>query len=810
MGYLGQFSWPPPLCFLQLNIQMGTNKKTAKKLFHLLLFFLCITASNSLYAQTGSSIRGKITNGEQGKAERVSVEIVELKQRTYTDINGYYHFPSVAPGNYTLSVKAERLPEKRFQVVVKPKEETAFNCDVSKISNSLGEIVVFGDRERMIRRESTTAARLPISNLENPQVSSVVSQQLLQQQVVTDLGEALTNIPGAGVPIAFNQNRLVVLSRGFYIQPKFRNGLAAFIQTSIDPVNVERIEAIKGPSSTLFGASEVSYGGLINRVTKKPYNGFGGEAAYSMGSWELNRLTLDVNAPVNRSKTLLLRVNAAGHSENSFQDAGFTKSFAFTPSLSYQVNSKLSVSLDLEHGINKGTSPVRFTPYTKGIVSQNIADMGIPYDRSFASNNMAYNSQATNIIAQANYHISEQWNSQTTISRTSSSFDGYTSQLSGRSATTLRAQVTVGKYEYYTTDIQQNFTGDFKLGNLRNRLLVGFDYYNYKAQRNTANVNTATVDFTQPLTTYYRTFNKYYVDSAAQTATAVNTTGRENTYGAYVSNVSNITSNLLVMLSLRLDRFENAGTYTLSTAATTGKYGQTALSPKLGVVYQLLSDRLSLFGNYLNGFTNQTGSDVNGNTFKPEQANQFEGGVKIDLFDHKLAGTISYYNIQVKDIVRNDPDNADYSIQNGTQESKGVEVDLAAQPLSGWQLFAGYAYNDSRYKQIDETLNGLRPAESGPAHQANFWTSYKMERGIFSGLGIGFGGNYGSKSYQTKTSTAEVIIPEYFVLNSTVFYKWKDFRLALKVNNITNEKYWSARLAPQKPFNVVGNVSINF
>ncbi len=789
---------------------METNKKIVKKPFHLLLFFLCVIASSSVYAQTTGSIRGKITNGGPDGVGRVGVEIVELGERTSTDINGNYAFPSVAPGHYTLAVKAARFPEKQFPVAVKPQGETVFNCDVYPISHSIGEVVVLGDRERMIRRESTTAARLPVSNLENPQVFNVVPQQLLEQQVVTDLGQAFSNIPGAGVPIAFNQNRLVILSRGFNVQPKFRNGLAAFIQTSIDPVNIERIEAIKGPSSTLFGASEVSYGGLINRVTKKPYKEFGGEASYSMGSWELNRLTLDVNAPVNRSKTLLFRMNAAGHSENSFQDAGFTKSCAFTPSLSYQVNSKLAVSFDLEHGINKGTSPVRFTPYTKGIVSQDIADMGLPYTRSFASNNMPYNSQATNVIVQANYHISEQWNSQTTISRTSSSFDGYTSQLSGRSATTLRAQVTVGKYEYYTTDLQQNFTGDFKLGNLRNRLLVGFNYYNYKARRNTVNVNTATVNFTQPLTTYYRTFSKYYVDSAAQTAAVVNTTGCENTYGAYVSNVSNITANLLVMLSLRLDRFENAGTYTVSTGVTTGKYGQTALSPKLGVVYQLLSERLSLFGNYLNGFTNQTGSDVNGNTFKPEQANQFEGGMKIDLFEHKLAGTVSYYNIQVKDIVRTDPSNADYSIQNGTQESKGVEVDLAAQPLSGWQLFAGYAYNQSRYKQIDETLNGLRPAESGSAHQANFWTSYKIGRGALSGLGIGFGGNYGSKSYQTKTNTAEVIIPSYLVLNSTVFYQCKGFRLALKANNVTNEKYWSARLAPQKPFNVVGNVSFNF
>lgn len=773
--------------------------------------FLFLVQSAVVNAQGRTSIQGKVMDLEKNiPIKDVSVILLDTSKSQKTDSLGFFNFVSVRPGNHTLVIRAEGFPEKRMQVRCNPGEVETVNCGLKKMTGAISEVVVSGSKERDIQRESFTSSRLYLSNIENPQMTAVVTKELIQQQVSTDLGESLNNIPGAGVPVSFNQNRIVILSRGFTIEPKFRNGIATFIQTSIDPVNVERIEAIKGPSSTLFGASEVSYGGLLNRVTKKPYNVFGGEASYFMGSWDLNRIAVDINTPVNRDKSLLLRTNVAGHTENSFQDFGFSKSFAFTPSLTYQVNDRLNVSIDVEYGLNKGTSPVRFSPYTTGIAKQNIKDMGMPYYSSFASDNMPYNSETNNIIAQANYRIAPRWTSQTVVSRTGSSFDGYTSQLAGRSATTLRAQVTVGRYAYYSTDIQQNITGDFKIGTIRNRLLAGIDYYNYKAERNTVNVNTATVNFTEPLTTYYKTFNKYYVDSVAKSSTATNTKGLENTYAAYVSNVTNITKDLLVMLSLRLDRFENGGTYTFSTAVTTGKYGQTALSPKLGVVYELLPQKLSLFGNYMNGFTNQTGSDVNGNTFKPEQANQFEGGAKIDLFDHRLAGTISYYNIQVKDVLRTDPDNTDYSIQNGTQESKGVEVDLASQPLTGWEIFAGYAYNDSKYKQIDETLDGLRPAESGPAHMVNLWTSYQFRGNRLSGLGVGFGGNYGSQSYQTNTSTAQVIIPEYMVLNATVFYKWQNFRIALKANNLTNEKYWSVRLAPQKPFNLLANMSVSF
>lgn len=776
----------------------------------LLIFLLSFMLPSLVLAQNQGAIRGKVTNGKIKSAENVRIYIDELNQKAVTNTSGDYQFSPLQPGQYTLVVNAEGIPEQRFPFSVHAGEDVVLNINLKNYSRTMREVIVTGSQEKLIRRESTSSSRLPISNMENPQVTSVVAKELLQQQVAADLGTALTNVPGAGVPVAFNQNRLVILSRGFSVQPKFRNSLATFIQTSIDPVDIERMEVIKGPSSTLFGASEVTYGGLINLITKKPYNFFGGEASYSLGSWNLNRLAVDINAPISQAKNVLFRMNAAGHTENSFQDFGFQKNIAFTPSISYQVNERLNVSVDVEYESGQGTSPVRFTPYTTKITSQNIAAIGIPYSTSFASNDMTYNSNSNNIILQFNYRFSDHWRSLTSVSRTGSSFDGYTSQLSGRSDSTLRAQVTVGKYEYFTTNIQQNFIGDFKIGNIRNRLVAGFDYYNYKQQRNTRNVNTGIVSFKKPLTTYYKTFNPYYVDSVAKTTTPTNTQTRENTYAVYFSNITNITPDLMVMYSLRLDRFESSGTYNANTATTTGKYGQTALSPKFGLVYQLMPQRLSLFANYMNGFTNQTGTDAQGNTFKPEQANQWEGGVKLDLFGDKLAGTISYYNIEVKDVLRTDPDDVNYSIQDGTQTSKGIEVDLASQPLSGWQIIAGYAYNDSRFKNIDKTLDGLRPAGSGPANQFNFWISYQVLRGPFAGLGIGFGGNYGDKSYQTKTTSTEVVIPSYFVLNSTLFYKYKNVRLAVKANNLTNEKYWSSRLAPQKPFNLIGNVTFSF
>jgi iron complex outermembrane receptor protein len=80
----------------------------------------------------------------------------------------------------------------------------------------------------------------------------------------------------------------------------------------------------------------------------------------------------------------------------------------------------------------------------------------------------------------------------------------------------------------------------------------------------------------------------------------------DNTYAAYVSNVFNVTDQLMVMASLRVDRFQFKGVYDITTGeikgglsnsgTQTGPYSQTALSPKLGLVYEILKNKVSLFG----------------------------------------------------------------------------------------------------------------------------------------------------------------------------------------------------------------------
>lgn len=772
----------------------------------ILAIFLCsIPAIYATDKPTG--ITGLVVTSNGEPAPGVTVMIQELSKGAVTNERGLFSFRNIPVGKYHLRASLIGLEPVIVEVNAAEGRDAYVKIELSYSAQKLEEVVVTSGGNRFGRKESGDVSKLPLANMENPQVYTVVSKELMKEQLITDYNSAFKNVPGAGVAEVRNQGRTTFISRGFPTPQLVRNGVPGFTFTSVDPANLERIEVIKGPSATLFGSTVSSFGGLFNRVTKKPFEHFQGEVSYSGGSWDLNRLTLDLNTPLNDNKTALLRTNVALHSERSFQDAGFNRGLLIAPSFSYAVNDRFSLMLDVEFSVNKAVSPTRLAPYNKG-TAKSITELNIPYKLSFANNTINYTSQQYNIFAQAKYIISKSWTSQTIVSRTRSSSDGNVVQLAIVSDSTLRQQVTNQEFPYYGTDIQQNFIGDFKIGGLRNRVVIGLDYYNLRSTRNDATINLTPINFRKPGAGYNNfTFEK--IQPLLNAATYNNfVAGREETYSAYVSDVLNITDRLLVMASLRVDRYLNRGTYYPAVDSTAGNYNQTALSPKFGAVYQVVKDKVSLFANYMNGFNNVSGSDFEGNTFKPTEANQWEGGMKFDF--NKVSATLSYYDISVTNVTRDDVDHPNFSIQDGTQKSKGYEAEVIANPIPGLNIVAGYTYNDSKYTRANASIDGRRPTTAGPPRVGNLWISYRLSQGAVKGLGIGFGGIYASEYYQTNTTSFQFSIPSYTVLDAAVFYDKPGFRLGLKVDNLTNEKYWSYRLAAQNPTRVTGSVTIKF
>jgi iron complex outermembrane receptor protein len=592
------------------------------------------------------------------------------------------------------------------------------------------------------------------------------------------------------------------------------NGLPSLTNGTLNPANIERIEIIKGPSGTLYGSSLISYGGLINVVTKKPYNFFGGEVSYKTGSFGLNRITADINTPVGLSEQAAVRVIGAYHTQNSFQDAGFNKSFFIAPSLAYSISDKLSFLVQTEYQHTEGTNPTMlFLNRSAALVSDNLQELSYDYNNSYTSNDITISNPTFSLQGQMKYQLADKWISQTVLSRSSAKTDGYYTYLwdladgNGTYARYLSKQnsTTLG------TDIQQNFIGNVNLGGMNHKMVVGFDYF----QENVINNSTGYVGLGQISLNEENPsgISRAAADAALEGATVTMGKTHQSVYSAYVSDVVTFSPYISAMASLRIDHFVNTG----SMATDEDNFKQTALSPKFGLVIQPLPDRLSLFANYMNGFSNvapRIQDDGSTKTFSPEQANQWESGVKANLYNGRLTATISYYNILVSNVVREDPDRMNFYIQDGENYSRGLELSLTAAPLPGLNIVAGYSHNLSKVTKTGNTeYLGRRPESAGPQDLINSWVSYRISSGTLSGLGLGFGGNYASENLiLNRASTGTFALPSYTILNASIFYDTPEFRVDLKVNNLSDVEYykgWST-INPQEPRNITASFSYKF
>ncbi|MFL9832076.1 TonB-dependent receptor [Flavobacterium sp. ST-87] len=807
-----------------------------KKVFKLALTISIIMGHLTILAQhRNSSIRGTVTTKDGKPAEFVNVTI-EGGKSAQVDTKGKYILKDIQAGNYVLIVNYVGLEEQKREIILKEGENQIQDFILSENNQQLEEVVINGGRTNKFSvKKTTTSAKMPLSNLENPQIYTTIPKTLLTEQMVTEFSLSLKNSPGV---YKLQNNRGInsdgasfYAMRGFRTEAAFVDGVPSQTNGEIEPANIERVELIKGPSGTLFGGAVVSFGGLINIVTKKPLDTLGGEVNFTTGSYGLNRLSADVYGPVNNEKKLFFRINTAYQNQSSFQDAGFKRSFFVAPTLEYRSSERLNLSLTASFYSLEGTSPATiFLNRVRPYIATTPAELNFNWKRSFTSNDLVMKNPTVNIKGQINYKLSDNWNSQTIYSANSRRSNGFYLYSFLRGATSdemLERNVSLQNTVNTATDLQQNFIGDFKLLGLRNRMVIGLDYLNQTINNdNSPYIVFDNVSGLNPQDANYTKISKAAVESrlATSTATPTKNNTKANIYSVYASDVLNITDRLMGMLSLRVDRFQNRGTINQATATllANSEYMQTAVSPKFGLVYQILPDRISLFGNYMNGFANvppvtQTAPNVSG-TFKPQHANQYEGGIKTDLFQGKLSFTASYYDISVSNMTRPEEVNIGgqnyvVTVQNGTQKSKGVELELIANPIEGLNIIAGYSYNDSKLTKSTTALEGRRPASAGPATLVNSWVSYAFHKGKIQGLGIGTGINYIGKHLTGNSATTGVFtLPSYTLLTATVFYDRPRYRIGLKVDNLTDELYFTGQgtLTAQPPRTVVAGLTIKF
>ena len=785
-----------------------TSKKTL--FWSILTSVLLLFSVKSGFAQK-ATVTGQLISSSSGSPiESATVSIKGTNTITTTSPDGKFLILAKKGSSVLVFSFLSAQPVEKSVSVVAGKTIDIGVVQLDVKDNELKEVVVDGMIRKFAEKKSDYVSRMPLKNLENPQVYTVVPKELLREQVAVDFRNVLTAAPGvaaASLGVGSGGTGYSMRLRGFAGADgagSIRNGMATNFVSLSDPANLESVEVIKGPSSTLFGTTLISYGGLINRVTKKAYKGKGGEIGLSSGAWGLGRLTFDYNTPLDKEEKTLFRINTALHKENTWQDYGINKTFMLAPTFTYQASDRLKLRVDAEYFNSNRT-----TTYVNASVSgmSNINELNWVWNKSFASNDVTSKAEVLNLFGEARYTINDQWTSTTLASYARTDNDANYLFLDVSSTDSLTRRFMHIPSIFTTQQLQQNFNGDFYVGKIRNRVLIGLDY-----------TKLTTVDTRSTLKSYDGAkiaiqgasvpvyLDKYNTKMSSPNSTT-STRRFTRTYSAYATDVVDVTDRLNVMASLRFDRFDDVQ----------NEYMQSSWSPKFGVVYQLLKNKASVFANYLNGFVNKGAyvynEDGDTKAFKPEHANQFETGLKLEFFDRKLSTTLSYYNIKVGDKIRTVTSTSStatvtsYSVQDATQKSTGFEMDLIANPIEGLHIIMGYGYNDNKFTK--GASDGKRDLGT-PKHIANFWISHKLTAGKLNGFGAGLGGNFASSSYLS--STYYYTLPGYGKMDATLFYEKSNVRFALKMNNLTDKHYWLGDYyaEPQAPRQFLANVTFHF
>lgn len=824
---------------------------------HILLLLFWIL-SLSAYAQQ-TSIKGKVTDYSDSPLVGVSVYLKNTTTGTQTDDTGSFTLNNDLTGDHTLVLSYIGYKTREIAVNL----EAGKTLDVTAVvlyegNEILSQVVVKGERlNKFSRKRTAYVSKLPLSDLENAQVYSTISTELLESQVVTNLDDAMKNAAGVNklweATGRSGAGTSYYSMRGFSGQPNFINGLPGFTFSALDPSYIERIEVIKGPTATLFGSTAPSLGGLINVVTKTPYEGFGGSVSYTTGSFNTHRVSADINTAISEKNKIYFRLTSSYLTQESFQDAGFKKTFFVAPSISYRLNNRLNLSAGVEYSRARQTNPLMaFLRRGYPMVSTNLDDLGLDPNKSFTSDDIYLTVPTISTRFIGDYKISDTWTSQTVVATSHVESKGYYQYIIEGAGVSLLAspdpvlqgfaQLLVENDIFTrfidkrdenraTFDVQQNFTGDFNIGKVRNRVVVGLDYLVQQRESNNKFSNPALPGFPffdafflangdvfpTPLTpdaAYEPSQAK--LDPIFEQIEAVNVETKSQTFAAYISDVINISPNLSVMAGLRLNYFDQEG----NTKVKEDDYTKTTLSPTAGIVYQPILDKLSVFANYQTGFLNINPTVLpNGTvqTFEPLETQQLEFGVKSNIFDGRLNAGVSYYNMTVDNMTVGDPNDplANVRLVVDQTTSQGLELEINANPINGLNIRASYAYNDTKINDTDiAALKDRRPESAGPESIYNFWVDYKLQADNFlNNIGIGAGFNGTSELLVMNNGVSgEFALPAYTVLNAAIYYDAESFRIGLKANNITDEEYYTgwSTINPQAPAAFLATIAYKF
>ncbi|PLX34770.1 MAG: hypothetical protein C0605_12510 [Hyphomicrobiales bacterium] len=586
---------------------------------------------------------------------------------------------------------------------------------------------------------------------ETPNAVSLVSKKEVEEVNFLDSRkELLSRIPGNSmvrnlrIPIG-GKNYTINLVDGLAVRGLGR-GTNTFVDES-NPFDIERVEVIKGPASSLYGSNAV--GGVINIISRKPPKVLQARTWAEFGSWGRKRAGATATGPITGNLGFFFDANIA--KSDGWQDRTSIDRKRVSGKLVWDYGEGSSLTLRAEHlelfNENPGTltkaqydADWRQAGILDAYVDQKLSSFSAILDHNFSD--------------KTSFKVS--WGLRKTEEK-------------GPPSWSARGQFGV------ENDLTNNVVPQLqhKFDFLNSQIVFGVDFIHDDINEDTLTGRTES----SPIDDTY------------------------DILGIQKSPFAQLvfwpTSWMKVSAGARYDyrSMSMKGVQDLTGAATPISHKRVFrnLSKNAGVTFNINPDASLWFG-YGEGFVvpSDTALWIGGRynpdpNLKAERAQNFAVGVRGAALGGKFGYDVSLYNTTVKDMVLN---NATDYLNAGKVRLRGLEASLTYQPLS-WLGF-GAAYTLAQNKLLTyfsgSTDHSGNILSASPLHHVN--ARMILTPGFLEGFRTELEWDHVSK-YHTANSNDDPLgkyqRPSLFHLRAS--YEQKNFKIMGSIRNLTNVKH---------------------
>lgn len=697
--------------------------------------------------------------------------------------------------------------------------------DTAKTEEQTEGLVEYVDvKATQLPSANTIATKLPVPQQITPANVGTVGETLLREQDDEVLGDALRNISGINVQAGpavhdfFAIRGFDSLSSGLVLTDGAAEPEATFHRL----YNVQGVEVLKGPGGFLYGSNPLA--GAVNVVRKQPLPGNFAILGGSIGSYSTYEGTLDWNI-ASQDGGRAFRLNAMWNQSDTYRRIKDGEYMAVNPGFTWKPNERstynfnvevVSIDVQPDSGLplyDPDGSGLRIPDVSRRTSYQSPVEFSEQDVGRFQFN---YEYRASDKLKFRNklYYRSLDWQSAGSL------FNG-TVDL-GAGPLVLRTLTTL--------DDEQRFAGNqFEAilqagdGPVKHSLLAGLELARYDDEFDLGYL---------PPQFSFSIFGPFPCDPSAPGMPCIDLFDPVETLTEFpdadeFTPLGTGDARSVVIAPYFVDQIEFSKVFHLFLGARYDDIDykedvsglsrdDSELSPMAGVVVAP-SPTLSIYANAAQSHAPASprvqASDPS--DLEPEKSRQVEIGVKKKFFGERVLTTFAAYDIERDNIAI--PDETAFLLQAGDQKSRGVEVEVAAEPTPKLRAFFSYAYNDSELTRFTDTdpFTGMVVDRSGntspyaPEQLASLWISHDLPRGF----GVAGGARWFSEQYFNADNAFAV--DGAVVFDAALFYDIQAWRFKLNFKNITDEEYESGSFAstsvlPAEPFTAYGSFQYRF